>query len=555
MNNAYFANGKYGIEAASRAYFGKSVSDLSLSQIAFLCAIPNRPLYYNPVEHLDKTLTRRDRILKNMLEDGVISKTSYDAALAEQIAVSYQKQQEKHTYAESFAIYCATRAIMKQEGFEFRTDFSTTSERDQYEKDYNEKYDAANASLFSGGYRIYTSLDMNVQNSLQSAIDKELGFSSETGTDGVFALQGAGVCIDNSTGYVKAAVGGRSQDIEGVTLNRAYQSYRQPGSAIKPLLVYTPALEAGMTPDTTVYDQPIEDGPENADKSYAGAMTLRRAVELSKNTVAWNIYSILTGEKCFTYLKNLGFYGLDGTDEVPAASIGGFRHGVSTLEMAKGYAAIEHDGVARDATCIIKITDPDGNEIISPDRTETVVYKENAARQMTDILKGVMISGTAHGRGIPNMPTAGKTGTTSEYKDGWFCGYTGYYTTAVWVGFDTPRTMKGLTGSSYPLRIWSDFMVPLHNGLAPVEFPTASENAVPPVEEGGETFVEPAPDETQAEGNGEGGTAAAGAGGTGAADAGTGAGNPGGDAAGGNTTGNGQDLGPVDITDEAGAGQ
>ena len=471
MNNAFFANGNYGIEAASLAYFNTEVSNLSLSQIAFLCAIPNRPLYYDPEEHMDKTLERRDRILKNMLEDGVISVSSYDAAEAEQIALSEPAEKTTHSDAETFTIYCATRAIMAKNGFEFRNDFTGNADREAYEQSYSEAYDAANASLFTGGYRIYTSLDLNVQASLQACLDRELAFSQETGADGVYALQGSAVCIDNDTGYVKAAVGGRTQDtITGVKLNRAYQSHRQPGSAIKPLLVYTPAIEEGMTADTIVYDEPIENGPKNADGYYAGPITLRQAVELSKNTVAWNVFQLLTPEKCIQYLKNLGFYGLDALDEVPAASIGGFAHGPSSLEMAKGYAALENDGAAREATCIIKITDADGNDVIPPDRTETQVYKESAARQMTDILQGVMTVGTAKGRGIPGMPTAGKTGTTSDKKDGWFCGYTAYYTTAVWVGYDTPRTVQGLSGGTYPLRIWYNFMTPLHSGLTPIAF-------------------------------------------------------------------------------------
>lgn len=518
MNNVYFANGNYGIEAASLGYFNMEVSNLSLSQIAFLCAIPNRPSLYDPIQHMDNTLARRNRILQNMLEDGVISVSSYDTALAEGITLNVPPATNTHTDAESFMMYCATRAIMVRDGFEFKNDFGGEAEKSVYEQAYQEAYNTANASLFSGGYRIYTSLDLNVQAALQAAIDKELSFSGETGSDGVYALQGAGVCIDNSTGYVKAAVGGRTQNnITGTKLNRAYQAHRQPGSAIKPLLVYTPMLEQGMTKDTIVYDEPIEDGPENADRSYAGAMTLQRAVEVSKNTVAWNLFSILTPEKGIQYLKNLGFYGLDHLDEVPAASIGGFAHGPSPLEMAKGYAALEHDGAAREATCIIKITDADGNEIVSPDRTETQVYKESAARQMTEILEGVMINGTAHGRGIPNMPTAGKTGTTSDSKDGWFCGYTAYYTTSIWIGYDTPRSMRGLSGSTYPLRVWDNFMVPLHKGLTPIEFLKPAEVSDNPGEAANEAAAEgPAAEEAGAEAGGAAGDAGT-AGGTGGA--------------------------------------
>ena len=356
------------------------------------------------------------------------------------------------------------------EGYFFKYSFKNEAEKKKYEDEFNQAYDTYNKQLYNGGYRIYTSLDSKMQGVLQDAIDSGLDAFDEVDNEGIYELQGAAVCIDNDNGFVKAIVGGRTQDIAGYTLNRGYQSFRQPGSTIKPLIVYTPLLERGYTADTTVVDQPIKDGPTNADKSYSGSMSLRRAVQLSKNTVAWSLFERITPKAGLAYLKNMEFTALDERDETLAAALGGFTIGVSPVEMAKGYATIENDGMYRQATCVKKITDFEGNTIYQSEQQEKEVYKENAARAMTDILQSVVTSGTAAGLGVKNQATAGKTGTTNDNKDGWFCGYTPYYTTAVWVGYDMPKKLPGLYGSSYPGEIWSRYMNAIHNGLEHKDF-------------------------------------------------------------------------------------
>lgn len=471
LNNVYFANGYYGIGAACRGYFNKEAGELTLSEIAYLCAIPGNPTYFDPIEHGEHTLERRDRILKYMLDDKLISEKSYQTALAQEIVFN-RPQQIKNNYAETYTYYCATRALMSLEGFEFQTQFDSAAEEKAYRLRYNELYDTCNERLFTGGYRIYTSLDLNAQAMLQEAVDRQLEQFTEVSEEGVYALQSAAVCIDNTTGMVRAIVGGRSQDFAGYTLNRAYQSFRQPGSTIKPLIVYTPALERGYTADSIVVDEPIEGGPSNAGGGYSGAMTLRSAVQWSKNTIAWKIFEELTPAVGISYLKEMNFSKLSPRDETQAAALGGFTNGVSPLEMAKGYATIADDGNYREPTCIIKITDAWGNSIYQSQQVETVIYKESAARAMTDILQTVIASGTARGLSLGDMPCAGKTGTTNSNYDGWFVGYTPYYTTSVWVGYDQPREVPGLTGASYPGNIWHDFMLRMHQDLPVIDFLT-----------------------------------------------------------------------------------
>ena len=470
LNNIYFGNGYYGIQAASRGYFDTDVSFLSLSQMAYLCAIPNNPTMYNPYKNPDNTLGRRDRILKNMYEDGKISRREYKDARQETIVLSTAEPTKRYDAVETYACYCATRALMEQQGFEFRTDFSSEEDRKTYEDAYQEQYKTCEQSLYTGGYRIYTSIDLNMEEQLQNAVDEKLQDFTDVNEEGIYTLQSAAVCIDNETGFVKAIVGGRSQEYDGHMLNRAYQSYRQPGSAIKPLIVYTPALERGYTPDTVVEDAPIEKKKKNASGRYLGSVTLRYAVENSINTVAWNLLEEMTPVTGISYLKEMNFAKLSPEDERPAASLGGFTNGVSPVEMAAAYATIENDGKYREPTCIVEIQDADGNAIYQKIVDEKQVYKTNAARWMTNILEGVLTQGTAKGMALSETASAAKTGTTNSNKDGWFVGYTKYYTTSVWVGYDIPAELPGLTGASYPGEIWYDYMENLHKELPYADF-------------------------------------------------------------------------------------
>ncbi|MDE7310034.1 MAG: PBP1A family penicillin-binding protein [Eubacterium sp.] len=483
INNIYFGNGYYGIQAAAQGYFSKNVDKLDLSQIVFLCAIPNNPSLYDPVHHKKNTIGRRDRMLTAMYEQGAISLSASKEAKAEKIKLKRKKGIKKNDYVETYVNYCAVRALMKQQGFEFQSYFDSEKQEKKYNREYKKAYRECESSLYTSGYRIYTSINMSQQEKLQDAIDTGLEGFQDVNDEGVYKLQGAGVTIDNTTGYVTAVVGGRSQDFEGYTLNRAYQSFRQPGSAIKPLLVYAPILERGYTPDTMVADQPIEDGPANTDGVYEGMITVRHAVKRSKNTIAWKLLDELTPVAGLSYLKAMNFSRLDPEDERLPIALGGFTIGVSPLEMAAGFATLQNDGCYREPTCIIKIEDTQGNLIYTSENEEyekksskkeqaegTRIYKSNAARMMTDMLQTVMAEGTARGLGLGDMPSAGKTGTTNDNKDGWFAGYTRYYTTSIWVGYDQPVTLPGLTGSSYPGHIWHNYMTSIHENMTPMSF-------------------------------------------------------------------------------------
>lgn len=496
LNNIYFANGYYGIQAASKGYFNTEVKNLSLSQIAFLCAIPNNPTLYDPAERMENTIKRRDRILYQMKEDGKISQQTYDEAATEQIVLE-RPEKTKNDYVETYTYNCAIRALMKQQGFVFKTEFASEEEKNNYDAGYKIAYEDCQKSMFNKGYRIYTSIDLNMQQQLQDALDSNLAEFTEQNEEGIYTLQGAAVCIDNHTGYIKAIVGGRNQNLPGYTLNRAYQSFRQPGSAIKPLLVYTPALEREYTPDSVVMDEKKEEGPSNAGDYYEGEITLRYAVQKSKNTVAWNLLEQLTPEVGLSYLKDMNFTRLDDRDQQLTSALGGFTNGVSSVEMAAGYAALENDGKYREPTCIVKITDAEDEILYESDMAEKQVYKTNASRMMTDMMKTVVEEGTGKGLALNGMPCAGKTGTTNDNKDGWFAGYTSYYTTSVWVGYDMPKELPGLSGSTYPGNIWKAFMEQVHQGLNPVEFLPYIEESRAPLDNAG--YLEGLKDEMESQ--------------------------------------------------------
>lgn len=493
LNNIYFANGYYGIQSASLGYFGKGVNSLSLSQITFLLSIPNSPTRYNPYENIEGTLARRDRILDQMVLDGKISEAEASKAKSEEIKLKAPKV-EKSSYALTFALDRAVKALMKSEGFNFRYSFNSDEERKAYNENYSEVYSSCQTRLYSGGYRIYTSIDPEKQKLLQDTVDGGLSVSSEKSKSGIYSLQGAAVTIDNSSGRVVAIVGGRSQKLKGSTLNRAYQSFRQPGSTIKPLIVYTPAFEQGYTPESMVKDEKIEGGPVNADGVFSGNMTVLDALAKSKNTVAWKLFTEISPAIGIGKLLDMGFSAIADTDYYPSAALGGFTKGVNAVEMASAYAAIENGGEFREPTCIMKMTDSSGNDMVADGfyqkGTSKYIYDENACKMMITCMEAVMTKGTGVGGKLATMPCAGKTGTTNDSKDLWFVGFTKYYTTSVWVGYDIPRSLAGLTYTATPLGIWKTYMDSINNGLPVAKLDDYKITVAPTKEDNKETEEE-----------------------------------------------------------------
>ena len=387
INDISFANTYYGLQAAARGYFGKDADELSLSQTAYLCAIPNSPTYYNPYRHPENALTRRDKILEDMLSMGFITEKACKEAKAEEITVNRQRV-PLHNYETTYAIDCAIRYLMRRDGFEFQYGFRSDEAYKEYNANYNEVYNQERDALYTGGYNLYTSLDPDKQTILQDALDGVLSFDGNTSENGVYKLQGASTVIDNKTNRVVAIVGGRSQETDTYTLNRAFQSPRQPGSSIKPLIVYTPALENGYTSETRIPNIDIDAAKQKGVdvKSLSGErLELRNAVERSKNGVAWYIYDDITPDVGMAYLTQMRFASVQAADYYPATSLGGFTTGMTTEEMAGAYAALSDQGQYREPTCIIKMINNQGEDIFE-DYESVQVYQESSAVLMTDIL-------------------------------------------------------------------------------------------------------------------------------------------------------------------------
>lgn len=473
-NTNFYGHRCYGVEAASLYYFGKHAEDLAPEESAVLIGISNSPSAYDPVSHPDASKNKRDDVLKSMNEVGYLSNEDYEKAVSSPLKI-VQKETEgtDENYQSSYAIHCAALELMKMDGFEFQYTFDNKEDYTLYSERYTAAYSEQSDRIRAGGFQIYTSLDSGLQAVLQTQIDASLSGFTELQENGKFALQGAGVIVDNKTNYVTAIVGGRGAEDP---FNRAYLSARQPGSTIKPLIDYGPAFDTGeYYPTRMVNDHKWEKGPSNSGRRYFGNVTVREALNRSLNTVAWQILEDIGIDFGLSYLGEMEFQKLSYVDnQVPSLSIGGFTNGVRVVDMAKGYSTLANGGVYNDRTCIVKILHEKESEL-TKDMTPFAkqVYRSDSAFMLTDVLKGTFTSpyGTGRGLGLENdMPAAGKTGTTNSSKDTWFCGYTPYYTAAVWVGYDIPRNMPGIYGATYAGKIWKNVMDEIHQGLPPLDW-------------------------------------------------------------------------------------
>lgn len=465
INNINFGNGYCGIGAAAVGYFGKDVSELSTAEVALLCAIPNNPTYYDPRTNLKHTLTRRNLILQQMYEQGYLDKENYLVALNSGVDL-IEPATKFYNYESSYAIHCAVEYLMQYTGFSFQYSFKTQDAYDKYKADYDASYAEAEHLLYTGGYEVYTTIDLKKQKQCQKLFDKQLKQFKDKSKNGIYKMQGAATVISNSTGKVEACIGGRSQKSSGYSLNRSFQAYEQPGSTIKPLIVYAPALENGYTANSIVDDSALSGGPKDADGKFLGKITLRTAVEKSRNVVAWRLLDELTPQVGLGYVQDMHFDKITPNDNYNSSALGGLYYGVTTTQMASAYATLENGGEYRAVNCIATIVDSKGNYIYEEPKA-TRVYSAKASSAMLNILQGVANTGTAAGLKLEDnekMPIACKTGTTNKQRCAWFCGITPYYTVAVYVGRDDNKSVDDLWGATYPKYVWADIQSYLCKG-------------------------------------------------------------------------------------------
>ena len=429
LNQIYFGEGSYGVESASLTYFGKHVQDIDLAEAATLAAIPKSPNYYDPMENPKANKERRNIVLDQMVKYGHITQADADKAKAEEVKIRKEDTTGKQKDLRSYFFDYVSQQII-----------------DKYGAD----------ALFKGGLKIYTTLDSSMQSKAEHAIRYLPDLWTED-PDHLTQPQVGLVALDPTNGYIKAMVGGRGQD----KFNRAVLAQRQPGSAFK-AFVYLTAMDNGLNAATMVDDKPLKIGgwqPQNSGGSFHGTVTLRTALSRSYNIPAIRVALRVGTDKVMKMAKACGITSLveEGpyTDNNPAMALGGLTKGVSPLDMATAYGTIANNGVLNLPVSITKIVDRNGKIIFEHKPAPKQVVSAKAAYQTTDMLKDVLVSGTAGGSGL-GRPAAGKTGTT---KDAWFCGYTPNLSCAVWVGDDRNRSMGAMYGSGAPLSIWHDFMI------------------------------------------------------------------------------------------------
>jgi penicillin-binding protein 1A len=540
LNTINLGQNCLGVQAASQRYFGKDVSDLTLSECAVIAGITQSPSTYDPITHPDNNKVRRNKVLKNMLEQDYISQKQYDEALADDVYARIQttntasqadntysyfvdalaqqviqdlKDQLGYTdtqaynavYSGGLSIYSTQNQTMQQICDEEANDDSNYPGLKEYGLDYALTVTRADGSTENYGSN-------NIKNYVKETYGKDQGllYSSEDAARAMVEKWKATIAregdtyderititpqpqssitiMDQKTGQIKAMVGGRGEKASSLGLNRAYQgSKRQPGSTFKILAAYAPALDScDKTLATTIDDEPytLKNGQvlRNANKQYGGTTTLREGIKRSINVVAVKLSDEITQELGYEYCQKFGISTLvknktingkvfdDSTSQTLA--LGGITEGVYNYEMCAAYATIANGGEYNKPTLYSKVVDHDGNVLLDGTGESHTVLKDSTAYLLTSAMEDVVNSGTGTACQLPNMPVAGKTGTTTSNKDLWFCGFTPYYTCAVWGGYDDNKECNSDT--SFRFRLWKSIMSRIHENLEEKDFKVPS---------------------------------------------------------------------------------
>ena len=541
LNTINLGAGSYGVQAASKKYFNKDVWDLNLSECATLAGITQNPTKFNPITNPKSNSKRRKEVLDHMLDQKYISQDEYNEALNDDVYTRIQTAQLEnpeeestvYTYFEDEVTNQVINDLMNIKGYS--------------------KTQATNL-LYSGGLKIMTTLDSNIQQILdeeyadpdnypadtqyeldyaltvQTPSGEQVNYSKEMlqlyfrDQDPEFDLlfsspeegqqyvdqykaniladgstvvservnfapqpQSSMTVIDQHTGYVKALIGGRGEKTASLTLNRATDTTRQPGSTFKIVSTYAPALnEKGDTLATTFMDEPYEypDGSpvNNASRTYGGETTIRKAIQNSINVVAVKCLEQVTPSLGLKYLDDFGFTTLaHGTeadkdangniwsDANLATALGGITNGVKNIELCAAYAAIANNGNYIKPIYYTQILDHDGNVLIENSSVSRSVIKDSTAYLLTSAMEDVVNKGTGTACQLDNMTVAGKTGTTEDYNDLWFVGYTPYYTCAVWSGYDNNEKIPE-DARNFHKNLWRKVMNRIHEGLDDKDF-------------------------------------------------------------------------------------
>lgn len=536
LNSINLGNGYLGVEAASNGYFNKDVSELTLSECAVIASITQNPTGYNPVKYPENNQKRQAKVLNNMLTQGYISQTQYDEAIADDV---YSRIQDIHTEADSSSYSYFTDELIEQltsdlvaqkgytevqatnliykgglsiystqdssmqsiadsvindpDRFPKNTQFSISfalSVKDAQGKTTNYSHQSLQKYFQTTGGIPGFSLTFTDQDKAKSYVDQYKAaivgdgdtILAESPLSFTIQPQISFTMMDQHTGFVKVIVGGRGEKSGSRTLNRATRTTRQPGSSIKPLAVYGPALDTNaLTLSSAIDDAPFYYSGTEAqlvndyDTHYLGLLTTRQALLRSRNVPAVKVLTSITPQIGFNYLLKFGISTLvapknainGNNDVVQALALGGMTKGVTNIDMTAAYAAIANKGTYTKPIYYTQVYDHDGNLILDNSVAEThEVLKETTAWLLTDAMEDVIddTNGTARAAKLPNQPVAGKTGTTNISGDKWFCAFTPYYTASVWIGYDDNSVLPGSSVLDHN-KIWQAIMSQIHANL------------------------------------------------------------------------------------------
>ena len=536
LNTINLGAGAYGVQAASRQYFNKDVWDLNLSECATLAGITQAPTKYNPISNPKENAKRRKEVLQHMLDQGYIDQAQYDEALNDDVYSRIQAAQAEQTQTDSNIYsyfedalnqqiindlmnikgYTKTQAqnMLYSGGLKVMTtqspsiqkildeeyaDPSNYPDYVQYALDYaltvktpageQVNYSKEMMKLYFQNEDPSFDLLFDSQEEGQTYVDR---YKADILSDGSQVVaervnfapqpQSSMTVIDQHTGYVKAMIGGRGEKTASLTMNRATDSTRQPGSTFKIVSTYAPALnELGMSLATTFEDEPYNypsgQPVKNASGSYSGTTTIRTAIRNSINVVAVKCLEQVTPELGLQYLDNFGFSTLAHGTEVDTdangnvytdanlpMALGGLTYGITNIDLCAAYATIANSGNYIKPVYYTKILDHNGNVLIENTSAEKSVIKESTAFLLTSAMEDVVQQGTGTACQLDNMAVAGKTGTTDQYNDLWFAGFTPYYTCVVWSGYDDNQKIPD-DARNFHKNLWRKVMSRIHEGL------------------------------------------------------------------------------------------
>lgn len=448
LNVIYFQNGVYGIAAASQFYFSRTVDELSLAEITFLSAVPNNPTFFNPLLQIKNTHERQKWTLTKMLEMNFIDEVQYDRAISEDVQLLISKKIDLFPAYVTYIHHEFEQLVGEKEGFNEKIKNATSVEDKSL---YLQLREQKVVELLASGIHIYTALQPEKQLKINRIIKQHLPEAE---------IQAAAVIIDHNNQNIVAMSGGK--DYRKFNFHRGFQAFRQPGSAIKSLLVFAPYIAEKGTPISTAINAApfCINGycPKNFGSSIYGNVRLETAFKNSYNTAAARMFDQISIERAFSYFDKFAFSKIVQEDYRVPAALGGLTFGVSPLEMTSAYSTFANDGQFTDAKGIEKVVDRQGNTLYEWENEAIQVWDKQTNEKMRILLNKVVTAGTGRKAFYSAPYIGGKTGTTNEFHDLWFIGLNEKYTTGVWVGQDNPKSLADINLRGPHLLIWRDLM-------------------------------------------------------------------------------------------------